>query len=707
MVTERSSHTALVGVYILLLIIIVTGTQSDSYTLDVAKSGDAKKCLAGMGKRVTRFGVLPGSGWDNLRNKVCGLVVSFNYSECVTTDDGNYLIPDNVFTVPIKTSQVEVQGEYFHHWSEYTSTTSPSINVGAGFNGKLQISGSFSFEKERVKKNQIANNAVTTRVQARYIRYSAKLQQTSQLNPAFRQQIKNIAENIQKNFSSVAEYESQVLVRDFGTHVVSSVDAGAVVSQVDEIKSSFLKSVNKDRTKIITAARTSFLRKFNFFLSSKYEESSELIRNYETNKLSSLVHAQGGPIFKPNNYSLNDWASEVKDNLVAIDRSGSPIYELINWRNFPEYSPPIVYATFQYVRTAVEEYYRFNTYRGCTKLDSPNFSYMANFDDGTCSNDVGNYTFGGIYQKCTQTGQLYKNICTRQKNPLTGVFSCPKGYESVFLLKGHTSSSETRQRCTSCGFLWLSTCCSYYYVYGTAYYETYWCVGTGQNYHHAGFLFGGIYTSTIENPLTQEHECPLYFYPLTMGDDIKVCVSDDFELGFRYSIAFAGLFSCKSGNPLAIMKEEGNKSNKNDTKSIRSYLISANSELWPHACPTGYSMHLAALAESCEVNYCVKSMSFSKKEFPRIRRPPFIELPHEAFLKANSDNGTYLSQTGANQLSKGSDYQATSKFEEKKIIIALSALLSVALIAILGIFFGFCIRARRKGIRMKNTKNST
>ncbi|XP_062582635.1 macrophage-expressed gene 1 protein-like [Saccostrea cucullata] len=374
MTTEKLFHTAQIGSFILLIVSAVSGTQSDSNTLDSAKFGDARKCLAEMGNGVTRFGVLPGTGWDNLRNKVSGLIVSFNYSECDTTDDGKYLIPDNVFTVPIKTSEVEVLGEYFHHWTEYISTTSHSINIGSGFNGKFQISGAFSFEKERIKKNQIANNAATTRVQARYVRYSAKLQQTSHLNPEFRQQIQNIAENIQKNFSSVAEYESQVLVRDFGTHIVSSIDAGAVILQIDEIKSSFLKSVNADRTKIINSASINFRKKFKFSIGSSHEDSSEFIQSYEKNKLSSFIHAQGGPIFKPNNYSLDDWASEVKDNLVSIDRSGSPIYELINQRNFPKYSSSVIYAKFQHVRNAVEEYFRFNTYRGCTKFDSPNFS---------------------------------------------------------------------------------------------------------------------------------------------------------------------------------------------------------------------------------------------------------------------------------------------------------------------------------------------
>ena len=46
--------------------------------------------------------VLPGVGWDNLRNLEAGMVASYNFTKCRTTDDGRMLIPDSVFTIPIK-----------------------------------------------------------------------------------------------------------------------------------------------------------------------------------------------------------------------------------------------------------------------------------------------------------------------------------------------------------------------------------------------------------------------------------------------------------------------------------------------------------------------------------------------------------------------------------------------------------------------------
>jgi hypothetical protein len=652
--------------------------------------GDIRECLTGDGKDVTRFGVLPGMGWDNLRNKAGDMVVFFNYSECRTTDDGKYLIPDSVFTVPVKTSQVEISGETFQHWSDYISTTASSINSEASFfHVGVMLSGSFSKEKETVKRNQISGKSVTTRVQARYVRYSAKLQHGSQMSSVFRQQILNIANNIQRNLSTLAEYESQILVRDFGTHILSSVDAGAVVSQTDQIKSSFLKNLNKDTSKLLVAACGSYKSKFR--MSSEYQSTSskEFIGMYEGNRTHSAISAIGGPIFKPSKFSLNDWASQIKDDLVTVDRGGFPIYEVISVRNFPDIPLSTVYSTFEQVKNAVEEYYKFNTYRGCTDIDSPNFSYLANVDDGTCSYKVGNYSFGGVYQTCTETGQLHAKLCPslRQKNPLTGNFSCPNGFKSVFLLNGKVFSSKTLKKCMPCGFLWLDTCCTDYLVYGSAEYDTYWCVGKSQSNSHSGFLFGGTYTSTVDNPLTQARECPLYFYPLAMSTDIKLCVSDDFELGIQYAVSFAGLFSCKSGNPLAIMREE---TSKNGSKDIHSYLTSASSELWPHACPTGFSNLLAALAESCEISYCVKLQSFSKQESPTIRRPPFIELPREAFIKLNGNSGTFDALTGSNKSSQvSSDPTLCDKscvnISSVAVLSAMCTIVTVALLGVLGL----------------------
>lgn len=130
--------------------------------------GDPRRCFS-VGRREFRLEVLPGGGWDNLRNKDAGNVMKLNYSKCRTTEDGRYLIPDDVYTIPKKSSNVDTYAELFMHWNNYTSTLSNTINVNAGLNiHNIGISGKFSDEYEKVKTRQYFDKSATTRVQVKF-----------------------------------------------------------------------------------------------------------------------------------------------------------------------------------------------------------------------------------------------------------------------------------------------------------------------------------------------------------------------------------------------------------------------------------------------------------------------------------------------------------------------------------------------------------
>ncbi len=59
--------------------------------------------------------VLPGGGWDNLRNIDMGRVMNLSYSQCQTTEDGVYFIPDEVLS--------------FHRkWAEWKQTLRSSCH---------------------------------------------------------------------------------------------------------------------------------------------------------------------------------------------------------------------------------------------------------------------------------------------------------------------------------------------------------------------------------------------------------------------------------------------------------------------------------------------------------------------------------------------------------------------------------------------------
>ena len=119
--------------------------------------GDYHNCLGANGKLPYRLEALPGLGWDNLRNRVSGMVTFANYSHCRTTEDGQYLIPDDIFVTPLKQSKASLHSEIIDHWSNYSSTTATTVNLEAHESFFGSISGSFSYENQEVKKRQVGN----------------------------------------------------------------------------------------------------------------------------------------------------------------------------------------------------------------------------------------------------------------------------------------------------------------------------------------------------------------------------------------------------------------------------------------------------------------------------------------------------------------------------------------------------------------------
>lgn len=107
--------------------------------------------------------VLPGGGWDNLRNIDMGRVMNLSYSLCQTTEDGVYLIPDETFVIPQNMSSMEMNSEMIMSWLQQKSSTSKSINADASFD--TVVNGKFSTENRRMKTHQVKDKSVTARVQ--------------------------------------------------------------------------------------------------------------------------------------------------------------------------------------------------------------------------------------------------------------------------------------------------------------------------------------------------------------------------------------------------------------------------------------------------------------------------------------------------------------------------------------------------------------
>lgn len=625
-----SAHTLLLLVLLpLVLSVPAEVEESSSDAVGYAyENGDVRNCPTRSPHNkqpLYRMGVLPGAGFDNLRNVDRGRVFEFNYSHCRVSEDGRYLLPDSVFLVPIKESRFESFAEYFDHWDNYSSMTASSINVEGGVTF-VPINGKFSREYRMVKSHQIHDDAKTTRVQMRYNLYKVMLHVDSPLHPTFKARLFDIASNLQNNNSEYAHYLAEILVRDYGTHYLTSMDAGAIFALVDHVSSTYVNNLKHDTTKIAASASANFFGRFSIGSDYSRTTSREEEDSYLQQRTHSEVFAIGGPPYT-SHLTVEEWELGVANNLVAIDRSGNPLHFAITPATLPEIPEITVRDVADAVYEAVATYYEVNSHQGCIDPGSPNFYFQANVNDESCDPPKTNFTFGGVYQTCHSTTRK-NDFCfgnafgmahpLAQTNPLTGGYSCPSGYTAILLYEGKvkrpTAETVCRKKCKSC---WLfARCCSTQcvnevYVY-EATYHTYWCAALDQVPANSGYLFGGVYTQTAANQVTGAMNCPVYYLPLRIGRDIKVCVSDDYELGFAHSVNFAGFESCEHGNPLAISR------NSPEFKA----------KMWPHSCPRGYAQHLVSVEDGCSINYCVQAGSFFRGPLIPAILPPFERSPY-------------------------------------------------------------------------------
>ena len=280
---------------------------------------DVRNCPAqmqyGANVAVRRLEVLPGLGFDNLRNLDMGQVHLYNYSTCKVTEDGKYMIPDSVYVIPLQEGHYKFYADYFDHWDNYTSITSSRVNVGFGasfFGGLFKIGGSYSKEKQSVKANQVNYNSKTTRVSFRNRIYAVHLDASAELHPKFKSKVYEIAASVQNNDTGLAQYLAELIIRDYGTHYVTSVEAGAVFAKLDSISETY--SNNVDKTIATSAASFSFpiLQTFSgsFDLGYGRMTSQENIQAYQNNMKRSEIFTIGGASFTPD-LNLTTWLNDI------------------------------------------------------------------------------------------------------------------------------------------------------------------------------------------------------------------------------------------------------------------------------------------------------------------------------------------------------------------------------------------------------------
>ena len=608
--------------------------------------GDIRNCpteqIVNPGSPLLRMDALPGLGFDNLRNIELGQVYYRNYTSCQVSNDGYYLLPDSINLIPVLNSEVDFYAETFEHYDQYTSSSSSSINVEASVSyGCAHASGKFSTEHQDTKKKMASTKSSSVRIGLRHHLYSVHVNPDGQLHPSFKSRLMDLAAHIQNNDTQMAHYLSDLIIRDYGTHVVTSVEAGGALYQTSFISKNY--SSNSDQSAhsigISASVRAHFMVTFSVKTNLDFSDQTGTSDTTGTTTHHIRTSTHGGPPFKMGSFNYTEWQNGLQDNLVAIDRRGQPLCFAMTTSNLPELPDILLMKTSDYIYQAIVRYYKINTIKGCMEMGSPNFNFHANLNDQSCKKERSDYNFGGIYQTCDDhyNNEICNDFGARQTNPLTSDYSCPQGYESILL---HTGTLSKMVQIT---YYQQKSKCSWFHCkmqtvsnqqsemrYST--YKAYWCYAPpGQEadlQDNSGYMFGGAYTSKTPNPVTHTSGCPPFFNALHFGEDIKVCVSND-EQAKDNALPFGGFHSCKSGNPLAITKEMyGNLTLKNAELE--------DGSSFPKECSQHYNQFLIATDEGCVVNYCtqIKDIIMYTPKPPIV--PPYKMKPPMTVNKTES-----------------------------------------------------------------------
>lgn len=238
-----------------------------------------------------------GQGWDNLQNLPLEKVFPTEYKTCQTTPDGAFLLPDDVSLTSVKHLNIDRMSKFYSNWEEYFLENRPTINSGSDFEiASVEISGSYDRFMVSTKQKFASMKASMLSTNLIYHAYTLKMSSTRKgLSSKFLSHLKLIHKSYVAGDENLAEYHANLLVQEFGTHLVTSVDLGARIEQNDyiDLKGNF---TNLDEMK--AAAASSFVESLFGMNSSVMvlKNVTEVTRKVYSQVLKySEIKTHGGP----------------------------------------------------------------------------------------------------------------------------------------------------------------------------------------------------------------------------------------------------------------------------------------------------------------------------------------------------------------------------------------------------------------------------
>ena len=238
--------------------------------------------------------------------------------------------------------------------------------------GCFSLSRTFAF----VCSLQVFSKTSTMRVQIRHELYLVEVLPEANLTKGLEDRLMRIGNFLESNKTDAAAFETQLVVRDYGTHIVKSVVAGGALVNEDQVLDTYTKSKDESSLNIKASASSDFFVTVGF----KFEYNTDKAQQdeYKKSLSQSTTRTFGGPPYRPS-FKLSDWEDGLLDNLVSVDRNGVPLEFMISPRTLPHLPTPTVVKVGQKLERTLQNYMDVNTHSGCMDVYSQQFDYKVCF----------------------------------------------------------------------------------------------------------------------------------------------------------------------------------------------------------------------------------------------------------------------------------------------------------------------------------------
>lgn len=236
-----------------------------------------------------------GFGYDMLLDVSTAPVFARRYTRCEVTPDGVALVPDGVTVELVHQSRVDSIARCYSNFEEWAREVGREFGAEAKLGwGNSTIGISYSQRYQQVKKSYHRYESVIFSTELVHHAYTNTLDGTAQLDAAFRARI-DALDYSGAQPSRMGLVQSQLVVRDYGTHVATTVDMGASWKRVDMLEDSESMRSEETRDDMRAGAKAAFGETFSANVHGGRSVNETSMRKFHSSVRDSWYHGGGGP----------------------------------------------------------------------------------------------------------------------------------------------------------------------------------------------------------------------------------------------------------------------------------------------------------------------------------------------------------------------------------------------------------------------------